>query len=72
MKDATKYSISPNSGRLRKKTKLNDFKNKDDFDNSKKKHLIVVSVIFLFMIITMYFFYDFLSDGSHSSKPIIK
>ena len=56
MKDSTKYSISPRSGRLRKKVKLDDFKNKDDFDNSKRNDRIVVVSIILLIIIALYFF----------------
>jgi hypothetical protein len=64
MKDSTKYSISPRSGRLRKKIKLNDFKSNNDFDNTKRKHRIVVAAIIFLMIIAMYFFYDFISNDS--------
>ncbi|MEI6521934.1 MAG: hypothetical protein WCO37_00440 [Bacteroidota bacterium] len=70
MKDSTKYSISPRSGRLRKKIKLNDFKNRDDFDNSKRNHRIVVVSIILIMIIALYFFYDFMSSSTHQQKII--
>lgn len=60
MKDSTKYSISPRSGRLRKKVKLDDFKNKDDFDNSKRNHKIIIATIILLMMIALYYFFNFI------------
>jgi hypothetical protein len=68
MKDSTKYSISPRSGRLRKKVKLDDFKNKQGFDNSKRNDRIVVVSIILIMIIAIYFFFDFMSSSTHQQK----
>lgn len=72
MKDSTKYSISPRSGRLRKKIKLDDYKSNDDFDNTKRKHRIVVAAIIILMIIAMYSFYDFISNNSHHIETIKK
>lgn len=68
MKDSTKYSISPRSGRLRKKIRLDDKKNNDDYDNSKKTHRIVVFTIILLILVALYFFYSFMSINPYQQK----
>jgi hypothetical protein len=71
VKELNKYSISPKSGRLRKKIRLDDAKKRQDFDNSKRNNRIVVIGIFFFVLLSMYLAFDFISSAPTNSKEKI-
>jgi hypothetical protein len=55
----SKYSISPNSGRLRKKIRLHDdvpFYHRKGFNDFEFKRKLVFGIILFFMCLGIYFF----------------